>query len=243
VNTYQQISVSLMAQADTKRQLEQYTQAIALYEQARLYALKRFDKNLIALAQLKTAAIYIQTNELDKATRLITEVEQMQQFDHLDMAKAIKYIRAKLALSTGYNEQAIAWLGELESSFAPMSEKNIYYRIVRWSYAPQQVDYAAVESDMLALDDLLASKQLQNIEIYSFVLFAQLKWLAATDDEASFSVVLNKNLSHFSSLELTNKIAACYQLGSDFYRAIGQTAKADHYLSQVKKLNNIVNPH
>lgn len=232
---YQLLSRMWMQQADKKRAEEDYPNALALYQRAEKYALKRNDLSAIGLAKLKSAAIHITLNAIDKAEALIAQVEQMNAFEQAGLDNAVLFIRAKLHHHLGENAKALPILEALEESYIAEPERNIYYRMVRWSYQADSVDSAIIEADMLVLDKLIAERKLDNIEIYSFALYNWAKFLSNNNDSRA-EAAINKAIGHFSSLELTAKIRDCYQLAVNYYRGIGEQDKVLYFEAKIEVL-------
>lgn len=236
VRTYQRLSASWMMQADRKRQLEQYNEALALYRRALKYAQKRNDLFSIGIAKLKSAAVYVQLKQFSQAEVLIKQAVKMNEYEPVELDNPIKFIRAKLLYAQGNVEQSIELLRQLEKAYISDQERNIYYRLVRWSYQPNSVSSEALEADFLALASLIETQKLNNMEIYSFALFEHAKWLVAKKDEQA-KTAINKAISHFSMLELTNRIKACYLLAVDYYQTTGQIKKAEHFSQRAEVLH------
>ena len=232
VRTYQRMSYSWMALADRKRQQEEYVQALELYQRALKYAQKRNDLFNIGISKLKSAAIYITLKQFERADELIRQVTQTDEYEPVDLGNPIKFIRAKLLHAQGNTVKAVELLKQLEASYLEDVERNIYYRLVRWSYDNSSVSMATIEADLVVLDTLVAEHKLNNIEIYSFALYQHAKWLAEQRDSAA-ETAINQAISHFSTLELTAKIKDCYQLAVDYYQAVGQSDKAVYFRQRV----------
>jgi tetratricopeptide (TPR) repeat protein len=232
VTTYKQLSETFLQRADTKRQLKEYEQALSLYKQAEGYAQKRNDKTLMGVSQLKRAVIHLQLSQRNEADILISQVEQMSQYEATDLANPLRFIRAKLAYLDGDIKTAIALLIQLEQTFIAIPEKSIYYRMVRWEYQPDSVATSVIEQDMVVLDKLVAEDELRNIEIYSYALYQHAKWLGGQGD-SRFDAAINKALAHFSSMALVSKIRDCYQLAADYHRLVGDAEKAAYFQAQV----------
>ncbi|NQZ09682.1 MAG: hypothetical protein HRT35_21235 [Algicola sp.] len=235
VTKYQEISLSLLALADRKRQLELYDEALMYYLEAENFAQKRNDKSTLGISRLKRAAIHIELKQYPQAQVLINQVEQMNQFDTVDLANPLMFIQAKLSYSKGDVTQAVGLITQLEQAYIEVQEKNIYYRMVRWVYQPEGVAMVMIEQDMAVLEALVVEHQLMNIEIYSYALLHYAKWLASQKDSRAEAAII-KAIEHFSQLELTSKIRDCYQIGADYYRLMGQREKADYFQLQADGL-------
>lgn len=233
VTEYRLLANLWMQQADRKRQQEIYPAALTLYQRAEKYALKRNDRLVIGIARLKRAAIHISLSELDKAEQLLLEVERMEQFEPAGLDKSSRFIRAKWLKAQGQVEQAKVILAELEQFYQEQPERNIYYRLVRWSYDYNSVDMAAVDADLQVLNKRVDERQLDNIEIYSFALYEYARYLTKMQDERA-SAAIDKAIEHFSSLELTAKIRDCYKLAADYYRSSNQLEKAEYFEARFK---------
>ena len=235
VTTFKEISLSLLALADRKRQLELYDEALLLYLEAENFAQKRNDKTSLGISRLKRAAIHIELKQYPQAETLINQVEQMNQFDTVDLANPLMFIQAKLSYSKGDVTEAVGLIAQLEQAYIEVPEKNIYYRMVRWVYQPKGVLMAVIEQDMAVLEALVAEHQLMNIEIYSYALLHYAEWVATQKDSRA-EAAITKAIEHFSQLELTSKIRDCYQIGADYYQLMGQRDKAAYFQAQADGL-------
>ena len=176
VTTYKDMSVKLMGFADRKRQEAHYGDATELYLEAEKYAIKRNDKYLLGLSQLKRAAIAIVQGRLTESSLLLNEVEQMVAFEQVDLKNAIDFVKAKMAIANGDKDTAKALFKGLEdfyqSDAAYSLEKQIYYRLQGWSVDYQGLSGVQIEADINSLRGLYQTQQLNNVEIFSFALMS-----------------------------------------------------------------------
>ncbi|MFT4925839.1 MAG: hypothetical protein ACI8WB_001934 [Phenylobacterium sp.] len=237
VTTYQSLSYALLDMADRKRQLEHYDEAIKYYLQGESYALKRNDKITVGLSRLKRAAIHLIRQQHPQAWVLISDVEQMNQYESLDLDNALLFLKARFAHANGDTPSALSQLKQLEQAYAASGdiEKQIYYRLVGWQYQPASiaaVSLSAIEQDIAVLDIRVETHQQNNIEIYSYALYHYAKRLVELADPKAVQAI-DKAIKHFSRLELTSKIRDCYQLAADYYAGVGDVDKAAYFNQQI----------
>ena len=239
VTTYQNMTLKLLALADRKRQQGSWGQANTLYLEAEKYAIKRNDKYLLGLSFLKRAAIAIAQGRQTQAAMLIKNVEQMVKFERVDLAQGVDFVNAKMAQAKGDDQKAIALYRQLEVFYQHDAAKASFYRFKRWHVDEQEVAITQIEQDLQLLRQHYEQHQLDNVEIFSFALFAYLQW-QVRHQQQGVEGILTEALEHFSRLELGNKIAECYLLGADFYRRQGDIEKADYYQIQASKINLVL---
>lgn len=235
VTTIQSVSYSLMELADHKRQLQEFDKALDLYLEAERYATMRNDKYLVGLSKLKRAGISIKNAKLNEADALIKQVSQMEQYEQVGLSNAIKYLQAQLAHEQDDSQTAFQLLNELSLYYKDDNEKLIYYNTVRWVYGDPAVQLTQVQQGLQTLESLKKEAKLNNIEILSYALFQLAKHTAQSGDETSDSVLL-KSISHFSNLEMSNKVSQSYTLAAQFYARHGNQAKADYYQQQASNI-------
>ena len=244
VTTYKDISTKLMGFADRKRQEAHYGDAIELYLEAEKYAIKRNDKYLLGLSQLKRSSIAIVQGRQTEASLLLAEVENMVRFEQVDLKLAIDFVKAKMAAAIGDTLTAKALFKGLEKYYSTdeqafAQEKQIYYRLQGWSLDYQGLSAAQVEADISTLRELYQAKQLNNVEIFSFALMSYLTWQVANQSSTAPDI-LTEALAHFATLELSNKTAECYLLGAEYYQSQGDKQKAEYYQAQASKINLVL---
>ncbi len=233
VTVNQSLSYKIFKMADRKRQLEQFDLAIGLYLESEKYALKRNDKYLIGLSMLKRASIQIDLKNPKPAATLLTQVRTMNMNETLDLAGPILFIDAKLAKLNGDILLAINKLQILQKSYANNIEKQIYYNTVSSVYQSQNIKTTTMMTNINILDNLLKENNLNNIEIYSYVIYQYAKMLAHAGNSQAEKMIFNA-INHFSNLELPNRISACYQLAGHYYEMVGNKEKASYYQQQTK---------
>ncbi len=240
VQTYKRIGHLFMTQADRKRQLGEFDQALRLYQKAIDYSQKRNDINQVGLARLKSAAIYIETGQTAKAQGQIEQVAAIVAFEQSsDLAQPLTFIQAKLAYHLGDVTRAVDKLNTLERHYQSQPAKAIYYKWLGWQYQHILPVKAQLNADMQLLESLKAQRALDNIEIYSYAVLQYARWLNQ-DDDLQTPVAIERALGHFSSLELSGKIAECYRLLAAFYAKQGQVDRSQYYKQKAERLKRPV---
>ena len=235
ITTMQSISYSLLDLADRKRQLRQFEQALLLYSESEDYAIKRNDKQVVGLAMLKRAAIYIELGQVEKAKVLIQQVDAMVKHEEVPLVDAVDFLNAKHAWLLKDEEKALSLLTSLQTRFAEVPEKHLYYKFVIWSYWPERYDLSQMDKALQALTQLKTERKMENIEIYSFALYQFLHQSVIQDSDRT-PIVLADALSHFSQVELSNKILECFVLAHQFYVGRQDKAKSEYFAEQAKRL-------
>jgi tetratricopeptide (TPR) repeat protein len=245
VNTLQKLSYLWIEQADKERQLENYLQAIELYQRGVNYARKRHDLRLASITMLKMAMSYLAIDNLKQAQVLVDEVKKVNQISKLNISIAITNVEAHLLLARDDHEAAIAkWSGLLVSEKLKQ-EQYIYYQLKIWNVAPDRIDSNLLKE---MLESLKAKKQqgkLNNIEVLSYLYLSDLKWtmnkLIGTDGnrENLVSQKISAYLNHFAELEQTAKLKKIYRLAIDYYSSRNMSLEVSHYANLLEKLSAI----
>lgn len=239
VTTLQSIAYALLDLADQKRQQEQWQQAILLYEEAEQYIIRRNDKVLLGISQLKRASVLIQLEQLDAAEKLISKVEQIAQFEAPSLTPSILYIQAKYAFAQNDVNGAIAKLETLKTMHSEHPEKRAYYEIAAWVYQPEATSINQIAKNVAQLKSLKDDGKLENIEIYSFATFQYAKYLSA-NALSSAPQALEQAIQHFSTLELSNKVRDLYGFAARYYQQVNDQARAKYYKNQQEQLNQML---
>jgi hypothetical protein len=242
-NTLQKISFLWIEQGDKARQLENYTQAIALYQRGITYARKRHDLRLVAITQLKMAMSYVADEKINEAQKLVDEVKQMSLVSELDIGIAIANVDAHLSQAKGAYDAAILIWKMLLDSQQLTQEQQFYYQLKIWNATPESIDKMVLKEMLLQLESKKQQGTLNNIEILSYFYISDLKWAMSNKngDAANRAIeVSNKiaaNLTHFAELEQTAKIKKIYRLAIDYYSNNNMELQKHFYQNLLNKLN------
>jgi hypothetical protein len=229
VSDYEQASLEISQLADRKRQQHLYEEASELYLRAEEFALMRNDQHLVGINKLKRAQIHIFLDQAQQAETLIGEVELANRVEQLKLEQAISFVRAKLLLKQGETAQAFALIAGLEDFYSSDSERQTYYRLLRWSYDYSQFDPLAVQQMVDGLTALYDARELQNIEILSFSYFEHARWAVDNASLEQGQQIIELSIDHFSRLELTPRIASSLEFAADFYARLGIGDRSTYY--------------
>ncbi|WP_194868722.1 hypothetical protein [Pseudoalteromonas sp. PPB1] len=236
VNTYQRQASAWLAQGDRKRQLGAYQQALQYYDNAYRYASKRHDVAQMGLARLKQAAVYIKLGQGKLAESKIAQAAEFARFEQTELMPAIDFMRSKLAFSRGEQAQAQSILSKLQAQYGDQPEKQVYYRWVGWQYAPDRLDWLQAGQDMQLLAKMKADRTLKNIEILSFVIYHNVLWRVAFGQQ-DVPQAIEAAITHFASLELTNRLIDCFEIAKQYYLSVGDEARAQYYQTRLTEVS------
>lgn len=234
----QSVSYSLLELADKKRQQDKLESALNLYLEAEKYATKRNDKYLLGIAKLKRASVHLKLDNLTMATKLVAEVEQIEKFEPSGLRNSIDFIQAKIAYHSDEQIAAQAIIKNLVSKYANDSEQSFYYLLVSWVYGDSNISTSKAIDVFSKIAELKQTKELNNIEIYSYGVFQLAKVLNKQNKPEAEKYILLA-IQHFSSLELSNKVSQCYQLAAEFYRNAEQPEKVSYFLQQTNNIDQL----
>ncbi|TMP39089.1 hypothetical protein [Pseudoalteromonas rubra] len=229
-----------LAQGDNQRQQGKYQLALRYYDNAYRYASRRHDAQQMGLARLKQAAVYISQGQTTQAENKIAEAAMFDKNERTDLKPAIDFMHSKLAFARGQQAQALALVEQLQIQFADDVERRIYYRWVGWQYAQLRINWLQAEQDIQALLKLKADKALNNIEVLSFVVYHNLVWRIATE-QSKVPTALDIAITHFASLELTNRLIECFEIAAKYYNDAGDLDRALYYQARFTQLRRFMN--
>ncbi|MCF2858106.1 hypothetical protein L1286_11535 [Pseudoalteromonas sp. SMS1] len=232
VTRYKSLAMTWMARGDRKRQEQRLDQALLNYQTAYKYASLRNDITLMGLSLLKQASVYVDKNQYAQVDDYILQVETMQQYEGINLSYSIQAIQAKQAFTKGNKEKAVALVSGLVTAYETDPEKSVYYRWLLKKYAKEVVDFSALDKDLQLLAALKSAAKLENIEVMSFVMYQNAQWRVERRDKSAVAA-LKSAITHFSQLELTNRIKDCYVLMAQYYTSIGDTKSASYFQRRV----------
>ncbi|OCQ22845.1 hypothetical protein A7985_02495 [Pseudoalteromonas luteoviolacea] len=235
ITRYKDLAMTWMARGDRKRQEQRLDQAVTNYKTAYKYANLRNDVKLMGLSLLKLAAVYLDKKEFTVVEEYIQRVQTMQRFESVDLTLSIKAIQAKKAHLVGDNLTATAYANELVNRYPEDIEKSIYYRWLAVKYAAIPVDLVALDKDVQSLQALKRSAKLENIEIFSFIIYQNALWRVNNQDAHAVDATKSA-IVHFSELELTNRIRDCYKLLAKYYTSMGDDQSAQYFEQRIESL-------
>ncbi|AOT08587.1 hypothetical protein [Pseudoalteromonas luteoviolacea] len=237
VTKYLDLANTWMARGDRKRQEEKLDLALSNYQTSYKYANMRNDLTLMGILHLKQATIHINQNRIEQASDSIDKAKALRQYEGADILLPIKSLEAKFEYVFGKASKAESIANELSATYKNDSEKHIYYRWLSWMYSgANSLDWAEADSDLKTLKQLKSTGTLDNIEIFSFVIYYNAKWRVQEQDARAVSAI-EMALQHFSELELTNRIKDCYALAVQWYEANDDKNKAAYFSMRLKELS------
>ncbi|KZN66563.1 hypothetical protein N473_09225 [Pseudoalteromonas luteoviolacea CPMOR-1] len=237
VTKYLELANTWMARGDRKRQEEKLALALSNYQTSYKYANMRNDLTLMGILHLKQATIYINQNRFEQALASIDKAKALHQYEGADIVLPIRSVEAKFTNALGKASLAKNMANELSVEYKNDIEKHIYYRWLGWLYSGENSwDWERVDSDLNTLKQLKSNGTLSNIEILSFAIYYNAKWRVQEQDRQARSAI-DMALAHFSELELTNRIKACYVLAVQWYEANGDKDKATYFSMRLKEIS------
>ena len=240
VTTLQSISYALMDLADSKRQQENYPQALLLYQEADKYSVQRNDKYLLGLSKLKQASIHIKTSALKEAELLINEAREMAVNEVPRLEPAVKFLQAQWYVESGNTSASESLYLQLIERFKGDAVRSAYYQMAWWQHIPTYLTLAQATALLERVEKIKNDGELENVEIYSFMLLQYTKRVLQADEVTGASQA-KAAIAHFTSLEQTAKIKQIYSWLSAYLARSGQIEQSDYYQRQVETIETAIN--